>query len=49
MKVPKQINSVIDKKLLKEIAEIKRAFKHAEKIKTSKLNGRPVEELLNEI
>jgi hypothetical protein len=41
--------SVPDAKLLKEISEIKTAFKHAGQIKAGKLNGRPAEELFNEL
>lgn len=38
-----------DAELLAEIKEIKKAFKNANKIKSGKLKGRPVSELLNEI
>ena len=41
--------SAPDAELLKEIGEIKNAFKNVEKIKAGKLKGRPVEELLNEL
>ncbi len=41
--------SVPDAELLEEIREIKKAFINANKIKSGKLKGRPVEELLNEL
>ncbi|MDB4918596.1 hypothetical protein [Mucilaginibacter sp.] len=41
--------SAPDAELFEEISEIKKAFKNVEKIKSGKLKGRPVEELLNEL
>ncbi|MFI5162677.1 MAG: hypothetical protein ACHQHN_15465 [Sphingobacteriales bacterium] len=41
--------SAPDAQLLKEISEIKLAFKHADQIKSGKLKGRPAEELFNEL
>ena len=41
--------SAPDAKILQEIDEIKKAFKHAGQIKAGKLGGRPAEELLNEL
>jgi len=38
-----------DAELLEEIKEIRLALKHADEIKTGKLKGRPVEELLREL
>jgi len=38
-----------DAELLAEIKEIKKALKNANKIKSGKLKGRPVRELLNEL
>lgn len=35
--------------ILKEITEIKKAFKHADQVKSGKLKGRPANELLNTI
>jgi hypothetical protein len=35
--------------LSKELKEIKKAFKNVEKIKSGKLKGRPVEELLSKL
>ena len=41
--------SAPDAELLAEIKEIKKAFKNANKIKSGKLKGRPVSDLLNEL
>ncbi|HCN83619.1 MAG TPA: hypothetical protein DIT07_08365 [Sphingobacteriaceae bacterium] len=41
--------SVPDAELLEEIREIKKAFINVGRIKSGKLKGRPVEELLNEL
>jgi hypothetical protein len=42
--------SIFDKNyLLKEIAQIKRAFKLAEQIKSGKIKGRPAGEILNKL
>lgn len=41
--------SVPDAELLEEIREIKKVFINAARIKSGKLKGRPVEELLNEL
>jgi hypothetical protein len=38
-----------DAEILNEIKEIKKAFGSVDKIKSGKLKGRPVEELLNEL
>lgn len=41
--------SLPDAELLKEIKEIKTALKNAAKIKSGKIKGRPVEDLLDEL
>lgn len=41
--------SAPEAELLEEIAEIKKAFKNVEKIKSGKLKGRSAEELLDEL
>jgi hypothetical protein len=38
-----------EKNISREINQIKKAFKYAEKIKAGKLKGRPAEELLSEL
>ena len=41
--------SASDTELLKEIDEIKKAFKHSQQLKDGKLKSRPANELLNEL
>ena len=45
----KPITHVFNATLLKEIHEIKKAFKYAIKVKSGKMKTRPVEELLKEL
>jgi hypothetical protein len=45
----KPITGVFNATLLKEMQEIKKSFKYAEKVKSGKMKTRPVEELLKEI
>jgi hypothetical protein len=45
----KPITSVFNATFLKEMQEIKKAFKYAEKVKSGKMKARPAEELLKEL